>query len=96
MGEFLLGIWRRGCDWARSGFSKPAGHQSASLTGPAQCLKTWGHQQKFWQYSGNGLIMKKACYLFNSRLSICRKAYLVGCAGVEPTTNGLKVRCSTN
>jgi hypothetical protein len=21
---------------------------------------------------------------------------LVGCAGVEPTTNGLKVRCSTN
>ena len=23
---------------------------------------------------------------------MCRKTYLVGCAGVEPTTNGLKVR----
>ena len=40
--------------------------------------------------------MKKARYLFSSELSIAEKAYLVGPAGVEPTTNGLKVRCSTN
>jgi hypothetical protein len=41
----------------------------------------------------HGPKMEKACYLLNSRLSICS---LVGRAGVEPTTNGLKVRCSTN
>ncbi len=39
---------------------------------------------------------KKARYRFRSGLSMPHKAYLVGCAGVEPTTNGLKVRCSTN
>ena len=38
----------------------------------------------------------KARYIFSSRLSICSKGILVGRAGVEPTTNGLKVRCSTN
>jgi hypothetical protein len=35
----------------------------------------------------------KACYLLNSRLCI---SVLVGRAGFEPATNGLKVRCSTN
>jgi hypothetical protein len=39
---------------------------------------------------------KKARYLFSSGLFIANKACLVGPAGVEPTTNGLKVRCSTN
>ena len=39
---------------------------------------------------------RKACYCLNSRLANAGKAYLVGPAGVEPTTNGLKVRCSTN
>ena len=38
---------------------------------------------------------KKACYLYSSRLFNAHKAYLVGCAGVEPTTNGLKVRFYT-
>ena len=28
--------------------------------------------------------------------AVRRLTYLVGPAGVEPTTNGLKVRCSTN
>jgi hypothetical protein len=36
---------------------------------------------------------KKPCYRLDSRVFI---PYLVGRAGVEPTTNGLKVRCSTN
>jgi hypothetical protein len=36
--------------------------------------------------------MKKACYGFRSRLLV----EVVGRAGFEPATNGLKVRCSTN
>ena len=36
---------------------------------------------------------EKPRYRFDSRVSLL---YLVGRAGVEPTTNGLKVRCSTN
>ena len=39
---------------------------------------------------------KKAHYRFDSGLLNACKACLVGPAGVEPTTNGLKVRCSTN
>ena len=39
---------------------------------------------------------KKARYRLSSGLFNACKAYLVGPAGVEPTTNGLKVRCSTN
>ena len=39
---------------------------------------------------------KKARYIFSSGLFNAYKVYLVGPAGVEPTTNGLKVRCSTN
>jgi hypothetical protein len=42
------------------------------------------------------LKMKKARYLLNSGLSMAEAGLVVGCAGVEPTTNGLKVRCSTN
>ena len=59
---------------------------------------TIGHavRMKFWQYSGNGTENKKARYRFNSGLLNAYAAYLVGPAGVEPTTNGLKVRCSTN
>ena len=37
--------------------------------------------------------IKKPRYLIDSGVSLL---YLVGRAGVEPTTNGLKVRCSTN
>jgi hypothetical protein len=36
---------------------------------------------------------ERVCYHFrNNKPSLV----MVGCAGVEPTTNGLKVRCSTN
>ena len=45
---------------------------------------------------GNSNIKKKAHYCFDSGLLNACKACLVGPAGVEPTTNGLKVRCSTN
>ena len=49
-----------------------------------------------WLHESEKPKNKKACYELNSRLSMPREGNLVGCAGVEPTTNGLKVRCSTN
>ena len=39
---------------------------------------------------------KKARYILGSGLFNADRTYVVGPAGVEPTTNGLKVRCSTN
>ncbi len=65
----------------------------------------WSNRDRFQEVSMfRGLVTrlspalsnKKACYRLSSRLFNAHKAYLVGCAGVEPTTNGLKVRCSTN
>ena len=43
-----------------------------------------------------GATSEKAHYVLSSRLFSPCKGKLVGRAGVEPTTNGLKVRCSTN
>ena len=54
------------------------------------------HPIKFWQRSGNGAGNKKASYRIDSWLLCIDAVYLVGRAGVEPTTNGLKVRCSTD
>ena len=55
-----------------------------------------GHRSKNCHQTVTSTKNKKACYFFSSRLFNAYKGNLVGRAGVEPTTNGLKVRCSTN
>ena len=61
----------------------------------ARCYGVTTGHRGVWipQTAYAGAYVKKPRYLFDSGVSLL---YLVGRAGVEPTTNGLKVRCSTN
>jgi hypothetical protein len=49
-----------------------------------------------WQPSGNERCLPKTTYSENLRKTLIYIVFLVGPEGFEPSTNGLRVRCSTN